>query len=106
MLPSRRSSKAGRPLIESKALTAAKSPPSKARYEGIALNASTSVKAASRAFSFAIRSAELPAAGRVAAIAMHAAQVIFVAELEIVAHTVVPLYDADYKPIYVVVRTR
>ena len=58
-----------------------------------------------RAFSFAIRSAALPAAGIVAAIAMHAAQVIFVAELEIFAHTVVPLSDVDRKPIYVVVKT-
>ena len=52
-----------------------------------------------------ICSAVLPAAGRVAAIAMHATQAIFVAELEIFAHIVVPLFDADRKPIYVVVRT-
>ncbi len=97
----RRGGPAGRgmPLSESKPFTAVRSPPSNARYDGIALNASTSVKAASRAFSFTSRSAAVPAQGSVAATAMHAAHAIDVAELEIFAHTVVTSFGCGAQPL-------
>src|SRR5690242_13945899 len=60
----------------------------------MALNASMSVMAARRISSVASRSAALPAHGKVAAAAMHATQAIDAAELEILAHMVVPLSHA------------
>src|SRR6201989_98755 len=104
MSPPRRASRGGMALSESRPFTPAGSPPSNCRYDGIALNAATSVKADSRKFSSLMCSAALPAAGKVAATTRQAAQVIFIAELEIFAHTVVPLFDGPQAPV-VVVRT-